>query len=397
MQGKRILLGITGGIAAYKIAELIRLLIKSGAEVKCIMTPASCDFITPLTVSTLSKNPVAIEFWNKENGVWENHVALGDWADLFLIAPLTANTLAKLIAGISDNLLIATYLSSKVPVMVAPAMDLDMYEHPTTKRNLALLESDGVEVLPVGSGELASGLIGKGRMLEPSEIFENIEKIFSIKSTLSGKCFVVTAGPTYEAIDPVRFIGNHSSGKMGYAITNELLKRGAEVTLISGPTKEKLEGQKLNLIKVSSALEMFEQVQKYWKKMDAGIFAAAVADYRPKVTANQKIKKKSDELTIELIKNPDILAWSGENKSKKQLLIGFALETNDLIENAQSKLKKKNLDLIVANSLENKGAGFGHDTNKVTIIDSNNKLVEFELMSKNNVAKSLIDIIESKL
>ncbi len=214
MQGKRILLGITGGIAAYKIAELIRLLIKSGAEVKCIMTPASCDFITPLTVSTLSKNPVAIEFWNKENGVWENHVALGDWADLFLIAPLTANTLAKLVAGISDNLLIATYLSSKVPVMVAPAMDLDMYEHPTTKRNLALLESDGVEVLPVGSGELASGLIGKGRMLEPSEIFENIENMFSIKSTLSGKRFLVTAGPTYEAIDPVRFIGNHSSGKM---------------------------------------------------------------------------------------------------------------------------------------------------------------------------------------
>jgi len=396
MQGKRILLGITGGIAAYKIAELIRLLIKSGAEVKCIMTPASCDFITPLTVSTLSKNPVAIDFWNKENGVWENHVALGDWADLFLIAPLTANTLARLVAGISDNLLIATYLSSKSPVMVAPAMDLDMYIHPSTKRNLKVLENDGVTVLPVGSGELASGLVGQGRMLEPVELFDKVQDFFKVKSSFDGKHFLITAGPTYELIDPVRFIGNHSSGKMGYALANELLDRGASVTLVSGPTKEELNHNNLNLIKISSAEQMFKAVQDNWKKVDGGIFAAAVADYRPKTIEDKKIKKKSDELTIELIKNPDILAWAGENK-ENQLLIGFALETNDLIENAQSKLKKKNLDLIVANSLENKGAGFGYDTNKVTIVDRNNNLIDLELMKKNQVAKSIVDIIEQKL
>ncbi len=396
MQGKRILLGITGGIAAYKIAELIRLLIKSGAEVKCIMTPASCDFISPLTVSTLSKNSVAINFWNKDSGEWENHVELGGWADLFLIAPLTANSLAKMVSGLSDNLLITTYLSAKCPVMVAPAMDLDMYTHSTTKRNLALLENDGVNVLPVGSGELASGLVGQGRMLEPQELFDRIQDSFKIKLTFEGKHFLITAGPTYELIDPVRYIGNHSSGKMGFALAKELLKRGADVTLVSGPTKEELSHNKLNLIKISSAKQMLNAVQDVWKNVAGGIFSAAVADYRPKTVADEKIKKKSEELTIELVKNPDILAWAGENK-KNQLLVGFALETNDLIENAKSKLKKKNLDLIVANSLQNEGAGFGYDTNKVTILDRYNNLVDLELMKKNQVAKSIVDIIEQKL
>ncbi len=396
MQGKRILLGITGGIAAYKIAELIRLLTKSGAEVKCIMTPASCDFITPLTVSTLSKNPVAIHFWDKDSGEWENHVELGGWADLFLIAPLTANSLAKMVSGLSDNLLITTYLSAKCPVMVAPAMDLDMYIHPSTKRNLSVLENDGVNVLPVGSGELASGLVGKGRMLEPLELFDSIQDFFKVKSTFEGKHFLITAGPTYELIDPVRFIGNHSSGKMGFALAKELLERGAHVTLVSGPTKEELSHSKLDFIRISSAEQMLKAVQDVWGDVDGGVFAAAVADYRPKIVADKKIKKKSDELTIELVKNPDILAWAGENK-KNQLLVGFALETNDLIENAQSKLKKKNLDLIVANSLENKGAGFGHDTNKVTILDTSNNLIDLELMKKNQVAKSIVDIIEQKL
>ena len=396
MQGKGILLGITGGIAAYKIAELIRLLIKSGAEVKCIMTPASCDFITPLTVSTLSKNPVAINFWDKDSGEWENHVELGGWADLFLIAPLTANSLAKMVSGLSDNLLITTYLSAKCPVMVAPAMDLDMYIHPSTKRNLFVLENDGVNVLPVGSGELASGLVGQGRMLEPLELFDSIQDFFKVKSTFEGKHFLITAGPTYELIDPVRFIGNHSSGKMGFALAKELLERGAHVTLVSGPTKEELSHSKLDFIRISSAEQMLKAVQDVWGDVDGGVFAAAVADYRPKIVADKKIKKKSDELTIELVKNPDILAWAGENK-KNQLLVGFALETNDLIENAQSKLKKKNLDLIVANSLENKGAGFGHETNKVTIIDRSNNLIDLELMKKDQVAKSIVDIIEQKL
>ena len=391
MQNKRVLLGITGGIAAYKIASLIRLLIKSGAEVRCIMTPASCDFITPLTVSTLSKHPVAISFWDKKDGSWANHVEYGLWADVFVIAPLTANSLSKLVTGNSDNLLLATYLSAKCKVLVAPAMDLDMYQHPTTKRNLIQLQQDGVGVIPPTSGELASGLIGEGRMAEPETIFGAIEDFFKLSQDLKGTKVLITAGPTYEAIDPVRFIGNHSSGKMGFEIAENILNRGGEVVLVTGPTKLELEHENLVVLKVKSADEMLAAVKNNWNKCDLGVFAAAVADYRPKTVEQQKIKKKEDSLQIELVKNPDILSWAGENKTKAQFLVGFALETNDLIQNATSKLKRKNLDYIVANTLENEGAGFGHDTNQITIIDSNNNLKEFELMSKKDVANEIVN------
>lgn len=391
MQNKRILLGITGGIAAYKIATLIRLLIKSGAEVKCIMTPASCDFITPLTVATLSKNPVAISFWDKNDGSWANHVDYGLWADLFVIAPLTANSLSKMVSGNSDNLLMATYLSAKSKVMIAPAMDLDMYQHASTKRNLDQIENDGVIIIPPGSGELASGLIGEGRMAEPEEIYAFIKDYFQTLHDLEGVKVLITAGPTYEAIDPVRFIGNHSSGKMGFEIAQNILDRGGEVILITGPTKLDLEHENLELIKIKSANEMLSKVQENWFGSDLGVFAAAVADYRPKNIADQKIKKKEENINIELIKNPDILSWAGENKKQNQVLVGFALETNNLIENAISKLQRKNLDFIIANSLENKGAGFGHDTNQVTIIDKQNNITNFELMSKKDVATEIIN------
>jgi len=391
MQNKRILLGITGGIAAYKIATLIRLLIKSGAEVKCIMTPASCDFITPLTVATLSKNPVAISFWDKTDGSWANHVEYGLWADLFVIAPLTANSLSKMVSGNSDNLLMATYLSAKSKVMVAPAMDLDMYQHASTKRNLDQIVKDGVVIIPPGSGELASGLIGEGRMSEPEEIYASIKDYFQISNDLEGVKVLITAGPTYEAIDPVRFIGNHSSGKMGFEIAQNILDRGGEVILITGPTKLDLEHENLEVLKIKSANEMLSKVQENWFGSDLGIFAAAVADYRPKNIADQKIKKKDENINIELVKNPDILSWAGESKKQNQILVGFALETNDLIENATSKLKRKNLDFIIANSLENKGAGFGHDTNQVTIIDKQNNITDFELMSKRDVAIEIIN------
>ena len=391
MQNKRILLGITGGIAAYKIASLIRLLIKSGAEVKCIMTPASCDFITPLTVATLSKNPVAISFWDKKDGSWANHVDYGLWSDLFVIAPLTANSLSKMVSGNSDNLLMATYLSAKSKVMIAPAMDLDMYQHSSTKRNLDQIEKDGVYIIPPGSGELASGLIGEGRMAEPEEIYESIKDYFQVSQDLESKKVLITAGPTYEAIDPVRFIGNHSSGKMGFEIAKNILNRGGKVTLITGPTKLDLEHENLELLKIKSANEMLSAVQENWKNCDLGVFAAAVADYRPKNIADQKIKKKDDNINIELVKNPDILSWAGENKKDNQVLVGFALETNDLIDNATFKLKRKNLDFIIANSLENKGAGFGHDTNQVTIIDERNNITNFELMSKKDVAAEIIN------
>ena len=293
MQGKRILLGITGGIAAYKIAFLIRLLKKSGAEVKCIMTPASSDFISPLVVSTLSGNPVGIEFWNKKDGTWNNHVEYGLWADLFVVAPLTANTLSKMATGSCDNLLLATYLSMKSHTMIAPAMDLDMYAHPTTARNLSQLEMDGVSIIPAESGELASGLEGQGRMAEPETILEAIQTWFDerMDPRLKGKTVVITAGPTYEALDPVRFIGNHSSGKMGYEIASALLNQGAKVVLVSGPTKCELEHENLTLISIKSADQMLEAVQKHWKDASFGVFAAAVADYRPKTQADQKIKK----------------------------------------------------------------------------------------------------------
>ncbi|MCJ8288902.1 MAG: bifunctional phosphopantothenoylcysteine decarboxylase/phosphopantothenate--cysteine ligase CoaBC [Crocinitomicaceae bacterium] len=396
MQGKRILLGITGGIAAYKIAFLIRLLKKSGAEVKCILTPASSDFISPLVVSTLSGNPVGIEFWNKEDGSWNNHVEYGLWADILVIAPLTANTMSKMATGSCDNLLLATYLSMKSKTIVAPAMDLDMYAHPTTSRNLAQLESDGVGIIPAEDGELASGLEGTGRMAEPETIFAKIEDYFESKKDpmIKGKKVIITAGPTYENIDPVRFIGNHSSGKMGFAIAERFLADGAEVVLISGPTKLKLEDANLTLVRVRTAEEMLIEVQKEWESCDFGVFSAAVADYRPADVAKEKIKKTEDEMSIRLIKNPDILLWAGENKTK-QVLIGFALETNDLELNAQKKLHKKNLNFIVMNTLMDPGAGFGHDTNKISILDDRNNFRSFELKSKKEVAIDIIDYLKN--
>lgn len=394
MQGKRILLGITGGIAAYKIAFLVRLLKKSGAEVKCILTPASSDFISPLVLATLSENPVGIEFWDKKTGVWTNHVEYGIWADVFLIAPLTANSLAKLANGSCDNLLLATYLSMKGQTIVAPAMDLDMYAHPATKRNLEQLYKDNVRVIPAESGQLASGLEGEGRMAEPETIFAALQDFFSLHSDsvqLQGKKVLITAGPTYEAIDPVRFIGNYSSGKMGFEIAKDCLRKGANVVLVSGPTKEVLAHPNVTLLSVNSADEMLEIVQSEWHNCDYGIFSAAVADYRPKDKVYQKIKKSEDSLTLELVKNPDILAWAGENKKESQTLVGFALETNNLLENSKDKLKRKNLNLIVMNTLEDKGAGFAGDTNKISILDNHNNFTSFELKSKSEVATDIVE------
>lgn len=397
MRNKRILLGVTGGIAAYKIASLVRLLIKSGAEVKCIMTPASCDFITPLTLATLSKNEVNLDFWDKSTGEWANHVELGMWPDIFLIAPLTASSMSKMVSGQSDNLLMATYLSAKCPVMVAPAMDLDMYKHPSTKDNLHKLTENGVNIIPPNSGELASGLVGEGRMAEPEEIHDHLASYFSNENDFEGKKVIITAGPTHEAIDPVRYIGNHSSGKMGVALANSFLKRGANVTLVLGPSNEKIAHPNLNLKRVISAQEMLEEVQSVWETMDVGVYSAAVADYRPKNVADQKIKKKSDELTIELVKNPDILRWSGENKSDQQTLIGFALETENEKVNALGKLEKKNLDMIVLNSMNDPGAGFAHNTNKIAIFDKNNNSEDFELNSKKVVAENILDYLKNYL
>jgi phosphopantothenoylcysteine decarboxylase/phosphopantothenate--cysteine ligase len=397
LKGKRIILGITGGIAAYKIAFLIRLLKKQGAEVKCILTPASSDFISPLTVSTLSENPAYQKFWNKDNGEWTNHVSLALWADLMVIAPLTVNTLAKIAHGYCDNLLLATYLSAKCPVIVAPAMDLDMYAHDTTQNNLDLIQEHGVVVIPAEKGFLASGLEGEGRMAEPQTIFNEIFDYFQFSDQLKGKRIIITAGPTYESIDPVRFIGNHSSGKMGYQIADNCLKRGAEVILVAGPNQQSLSHKNLTLIDVKSAEDMLLAVQKHFKKCDGGVFAAAVSDYRPSEVSDKKIKKSDDTLTLTLTKNPDILFWAGQQKSKKQWLVGFALETNDALENASKKLRKKNLDAIVVNTLEDAGAGFGHDTNKITILDLNNNSIKFELTSKKEAAKNILDFITNNL
>lgn len=391
MKGKRILLGITGGIAAYKIAFLIRILKKKEAEVKCIMTPASCDFISPLTIATLSENPVHIDLWNEKDGTWTNHVDLGMWPDVYLIAPLTANTLAKLIHGQSDNLLTATYLSAKSPVFVAPAMDLDMYAHPATTRNLQQLEADGVHCIPAEFGSLASGLVGQGRMAEPETIVDHLERFFHTHNRFAGKKVVITAGPTYEHIDPVRFIGNHSSGKMGYAIAQIFLDQGATVVLVSGPSNEKIHHPNLCLVRIQSAQEMLEQVKKHWQQADIGVFAAAVADYRPAHPAEQKIKKSSETMHIELVKNPDILAWAGQSKTPHQTLVGFALETQNASANAQEKLVRKNLDFIVVNTLEDEGAGFGGETNRVQIIDKNNNFTSFELKQKKAVAADIVD------
>jgi len=394
MLGKRILLGITGGIAAYKIAYLIRFLKNEGAEVKCVMTPASCDFISPLVVATLSKNPVSIEFWNKQTGEWTNHVELALWADLFVVAPATANTISKMANGACDNLLLAVYLSMKSKTVVAPAMDLDMYQHPTFKRNLNQLILDGVSVIPATSGELASGLEGQGRMEEPENILNFIRNSFKAEVQIIKKRILITAGPTYEAIDPVRYIGNHSSGKMGFELAKASLNQGHQVTLISGPTNLNLAHPNLNLIRIESAEELLEQVQIHWSENEIGIFAAAVADYRPKARADQKIKKSDDDLTIELIKNPDVLLWASENRSQNQIVVGFALETNNSLDNALSKLERKKLDIIVLNSLENKEAGFKKETNKITILDKKKNKFDFEVKRKEEVAVDILNTIE---
>jgi phosphopantothenoylcysteine decarboxylase/phosphopantothenate--cysteine ligase len=396
LNGKRIVLGITGGIAAYKIPSLVRLLKKSGAEVKCLMTASASQFVTAGTLATLSGNDVPSDFWKNNSSEWNNHVELGLWADLLVVAPLTANTLAKMTYGICDNLLLATYLSAKCPVLLAPAMDLDMYAHPTTMENLAKVAARGNIVLPANSGPLASGLDGQGRMQEPEEIFNHILAFFSQSNRFKGDKILITAGPTHEAIDPVRFIGNHSSGKMGFALAQAFLDKGAEVVLIAGPNNQNLSHPNLKMVNVNSASEMLDAVKVYWSSMNGGIFAAAVADYRPKVKADEKIKKSVDELSLELVKNPDILAWAGEHKRDRQWLGGFALETQNLIENAQAKLVKKNLDFIVANSLNDFGAGFGVDTNQVTILSNNNNLLKLELASKIDVAKHIVKFVEEK-
>ena len=398
LRGKNILLGITAGIAAYKSASLVRLFIKSGASVKVIMTPAAKEFITPLTLSTLSKNPVISSFTddNENNAVWNNHVELGLWADLFLVAPATANTLSKMANGRSDNFLVATYLSAKCPVYLAPAMDLDMYKHPSTKSSLKTLQSFGNIIIPATSGELASGLVGPGRMAEPEAIINLIESSILTQLPFYGKKFLVTAGPTYEAIDPVRFIGNHSSGLMGFEIAQKAALLGAEVVFITGPTHYKLNNSRINIIPVVSALEMFNHVHLHFKSVDVAILSAAVADYKPKKIATSKIKKSSKNLTLELEKTLDILASLGTIKSN-QILVGFALETNNEIENAIIKLKSKNLDLIVLNSLNDPGAGFGGETNKVTLIDKNLVQTVYPLKSKANVAADIMTEIQNQI
>ena len=392
LSGKKILLGVSGGIAAYKTANLVRLFIKAGAQVQVVMSPASLHFVTPLTLATLSKNPVYSTFYNEEEatGEWNNHVELGLWADLMLVAPATANTLSKMANGNCDNLLIATYLSAKCPVYFAPAMDLDMYKHPSTLDSFHKLKSFGNIIIPAESGELASGLSGEGRMAEPENIVAFLENDLLEKLPLKGKKILITAGPTYEAIDPVRFIGNHSSGKMGFDIANEAANKGAEVILVSGPTHLNVQHSSIKLIRVTSAQDMYDACHEYYNNVDVAITAAAVADYRPKNVADQKIKKNEATFSIELEKTKDILASLGEQK-KKQFLIGFALETENEIEHAKQKIQKKNLDLIVLNSLNDKGAGFGLPTNKVTFISKDFIVEPKELKSKEEVAQDIIN------
>jgi phosphopantothenoylcysteine decarboxylase/phosphopantothenate--cysteine ligase len=394
-KGKKILIGISGSIAAYKTIYLVRLLVKAGAEVKLIMTPSSKDFVSPLTLSTLSKNPVLTDLFDEQS--WSNHVMLGRWADIMLIAPLSCNTLAKMANGQCDNLLLAVYLSATCPVVVAPAMDEDMWKHPATKANLDKLIAYGNTVIPVESGELASGLHGEGRMAEPEQIMEFLQNRFFLtghpRKPLAGKKALVTAGPTYEPIDPVRFIGNHSSGKMGLAIAKELQARGAQVTLVMGPSTIPLSSNGIEVKKVTTTEEMYTACNDLFEKTDITVMAAAVADYTPIVKAGQKIKKKEKNLTVELTKTKDILKSLGERKKKGQVLVGFALETNDEEANAKEKLVKKNVDLLVLNSLNDEGAGFGHDTNKITIFGKEGEEIRFDLKSKDEVAKDIVDTL----
>jgi phosphopantothenoylcysteine decarboxylase/phosphopantothenate--cysteine ligase len=393
LEGKKILIGISGSIAAYKTAALTRLFVKAGAEVKIIMTRASMDFVTPITLATLSKNPVYHEFIKNNTGEWVNHVELGLWADVMLIAPASANTIAKMANGICDNLLLASFLSARCPIFVAPAMDLDMLAHATTQANLIKLSGFGTYIIEAAYGELASGLEGKGRMAEPEELLHKIDLFFKATKPLSGKKVLVTAGPTYEHIDPVRFIGNHSSGKMGYAIANELDKQGAEVILISGPTSLNVGSSRIKRMNVTTAAEMYDAAISEFEKMDIAILSAAVADYAPKLKSEHKIKKTDDELTIHLSKTKDILKKLGELKTSSQLLLGFALETENEITNALKKLKDKNLDAIVLNSLNDNGAGFGYDTNKIDLLFKDGSHKKFGLKTKQEVAKDIVEEI----
>jgi len=392
LKNKNIILGVCGSIAAYKSAFLVRLLVKAGANVKVILTPDGANFITPLTLATLSKNPVYTQYFEEETGVWSNHVELGLWADLIIIAPISANTLAKLSTGICDNLLTAVYLSAKCPVYVAPAMDLDMWKHESTQQNIERISSFGNVVISPGNGELASGLVGEGRMAEPEEIVSFLDNAIKKSMPLFGKKVMVTAGPTYEAIDPVRFIGNHSSGKMGFAIADELAILGAEVTLIAGPTAQQ-SNQTLKRINVVSALDMLNACNALFNETDITVMCAAVADYKPKTVANQKIKKQDGDFNLELEKTTDILASLGKSKKPNQILVGFALETNDEENYAKGKLEKKNLDLVVLNSLNDAGAGFKSDTNKITIFNKALEKTVFELKSKTEVAKDICEAI----
>ena len=397
LKNKKILLGISGSIAAYKIAFLTRLLVKEGAEIQIVMTQTAKEFITPLTLATLSKNPVLSEFVKDQTGTWNNHVDLGLWADVILIAPATAHTLAKCANGICDDLLTAIYLSAKCPVIFAPAMDLDMYQHPSTIENLRKLQLFSNQIVKSNFGELASGLVGKGRMAEPAELVEILTKHFSENIILKGKKVLITAGPTQESIDPVRYISNHSTGKMGYAIADKFAKAGAEVTLVSGQVALKSPDININLIKVRSAKEMFETTKLYFKKADIIVLSAAVADYTPAVVADKKIKKKEDTFNIELTKTVDIAKTLGAIKRPEQLMVGFALETDNEVENAIGKIKSKNLDMIVLNSLQNSGAGFGHDTNKISIIKRDGTMIDFDLKSKQDVAMDIMDEVVKQL
>ena len=393
LKGKKVLLGVTASIAAYKTAELVRLFKKAGASVRVIQTEASLDFIAPLTLATLSENRVLTKMVDSDSGEWSNHVELGLWADMMVVAPLTANTMAKMKSGECDNLLLATYLSAKCPVFFAPAMDLDMYKHPSTKANISTLQEYGNTLIPSGFGELASGLVGEGRMAEPSEIIESITAKLNNDLPLTNKKVLITAGPTHESIDPVRFIANRSSGKMGIALAIEAANNGALVSLVLGPTHLECNHTNIKVYKVITASQMYEQVNAYFSTSDIGIFTAAVADYKPNIVAKNKIKKSDNNLNISLEKTVDILEEMGNKKSDEQFIVGFALETDNEVENAKDKLKRKNLDMIVLNSLNNKGAGFQHNTNKITIIDKANNISNFELKDKSEVAKDVIDKI----
>lgn len=391
LEGKKIILGITGSIAAYKSIYLLRLLVKAGAEVKVILTPSAKDFVSPLTLSTLSRNPVLSDLFDEQS--WSNHVMLGRWADLMIIAPLSCNTLAKMAQGQCDNLLLAVWLSATCPVVVAPAMDEDMWMHPATRENIGKLEKYGNTVIPAGKGELASGLYGEGRMAEPEQIIDFISSRFFLSQPLRGKKALVTAGPTYEPIDPVRFIGNQSSGKMGIAIARELHERGAEVTLVLGPSQLAIPSNGISLERVVTADQMYQACTRYFEAADITIMAAAVADYSPRETSTEKIKKKDPTMELELVKTKDILKSLGERKKKGQVLVGFALETNNALENTKEKLRSKNADLMVLNSLADAGAGFGYDTNKITILEKNGGEYEFPQKTKKEVAKDIVDTI----